>query len=47
MSSHPMNRSAPISAFSGQRDVLRHQFGQDLIFGLDLLLQVVDPFLLG
>ena len=24
-----------------------HQFGQDLIFGLDLLLKVVDSFLLG
>jgi hypothetical protein len=29
------------------RDVLRHQFRQDLILGPDLLLQVVDPFLLG
>jgi hypothetical protein len=27
--------------------VLRHQFGQDLIFGLNLLQQVVDPLLLG
>jgi hypothetical protein len=27
--------------------VLRHQFGQDLIFGLNLLLKVVDSFLLG
>ena len=27
--------------------MLRHQFGQNLVFGLDLLLQVVDPFLLG
>jgi hypothetical protein len=27
--------------------MLRHQFGQDLILGLDLLLQIVNPFLLG
>jgi len=27
--------------------VLRHQFGQNLVLGLDLLLQVGDPFLLG
>jgi hypothetical protein len=27
--------------------VLRHQFGQNLIFGLDLLLQILDAFLLG
>jgi hypothetical protein len=27
--------------------VLRHQFGQDLILGLDLLLQIGDPLLLG
>ena len=26
--------------------MLRHQLRQDLILGLDLLLQVVDPFLL-
>lgn len=26
--------------------VLRHQFGQDLILGLDLLLQIGDPLLL-
>ena len=29
------------------RDVLRHQFGQDLVLSLDLLLQVGDPLLLG
>src|SRR6266436_6386566 len=28
------------------RDVLRHQFRQDLILGLDLLLQIGDPLLL-
>jgi hypothetical protein len=27
--------------------VLRHQLGQDLVLGLDLLLQVGDPLLLG
>jgi hypothetical protein len=27
--------------------MLRHQLGQDLIFGLDLLLKVFDWFLLG
>ena len=27
--------------------MLRHQFGQNFVFRLDLLLQVVDPFLLG
>jgi hypothetical protein len=27
--------------------VLRHQLRQDLILDVDLLLQVVDPFLLG
>jgi hypothetical protein len=27
--------------------VLRHQLGQNLVFGLDLLLQVFDPLLLG
>jgi hypothetical protein len=27
--------------------VLRHQFGQNLVPGLDLLLQVSDPLLLG
>ena len=26
--------------------MLRHQFGQDLIFGLDLLRQILDAFLL-
>ena len=30
-----------------QRDVLRHSFRQDLILGLDLLLQIGDPLLLG
>ena len=27
--------------------MLRHQFGQNLIFGLDLFLQIFDAFLLG
>jgi len=27
--------------------VLRHQLGQNLVLGLDLLLQVLDAFLLG
>jgi hypothetical protein len=27
--------------------VLRHQFGQELILGLNLLLKVVDSFLIG
>jgi hypothetical protein len=27
--------------------MLRHQFGQNFVLRLDLLLQVVDPFLLG
>ena len=27
--------------------MLRHQLGQDLVFGLDLLLQIGDPFLFG
>ena len=27
--------------------MLRHQLGQDLVLGLDLLLQVLDPLLLG
>ena len=27
--------------------MLRHQLRQDLILGLDLLLQIVNPFLLG
>jgi hypothetical protein len=27
--------------------VLPHQFGQDLILALDLLLQALDPFLFG
>jgi len=26
--------------------VLRHQFGEDLVLGLDLLLQIGDPLLL-
>jgi hypothetical protein len=25
--------------------MLGHQFGQDLVFGLDFLLQILDPFL--
>jgi hypothetical protein len=27
--------------------VLGHQFGQNLVLGLDLLLQVADPVLIG
>jgi hypothetical protein len=27
--------------------MLRHQFGQNFVLRLDLILQVVDPFLLG
>jgi hypothetical protein len=32
---------------SSQRDVLPHQFGQDLILALDLLLQLRNAFLFG
>jgi hypothetical protein len=35
---------APQDFFFG--DVLGHQFGQDLVFGLHFLLQELDPFLL-
>ena len=27
--------------------MLGHQFGQHFVFGLDLLLQILDPFLFG
>ena len=27
--------------------MLRHQFGQNLVFNLDLLLEILDPFLFG
>src|SRR4051812_15941704 len=44
MASHAMNRPARISVFSDQR---RHQLGQNLVLGLDFLLQVGDALLLG